>query len=75
MVIPSASKNRRHVFIIKGYNPDQRGSSQSNFKLVSMAGHHGCSRLEAIELYQEIIGGMLRALLNLSRIALAVVYH
>ena len=35
----------------------------------------GSSNDAGIDLSQEIIGGALRALLNLSRITLAVVYH
>jgi hypothetical protein len=35
----------------------------------------GGSQPAGLELYQEIIGGTLRALLNLSRITPAVVYH
>ncbi len=76
METPSTSENRKHAFIfINGNNPIEHVSCQANFNFVPLAPHPGCSQPKGLELYQEIIGGTLRALLNLSRITPAVVYH
>lgn len=75
-VAPSASKNRKHAFIfIQGRTPLEMIRHKKYSSALIWLRTKGGSKDAGNDLSQEIIGGALRALLNLNRTTLAVVYH
>ncbi|MFZ2280763.1 MAG: hypothetical protein WAW39_23390, partial [Prosthecobacter sp.] len=65
----------RNSFSSKAVTPKEMDRHRQTSRSFDRLHTTGGSRPAGLELYQEIIGGMLRALLNLSRITPAVVYH